>query len=157
MSNIKITRKSNVKELKRRLKNISKLKVSVGVQGTQARKSDSSKENLTNAQIALKNEFGSGNNPERSFIRASVRVNSVEYIMLMKKLYKNILTLKIRDPIPFLEKIGFKAQDDMKKYAVALKLPPNSEETKRRKDSENPLVDTNQMINSILYKVDVDD
>lgn len=138
-----------------------KLSVFVGVQSNEPKKSKDGKvTELGNAQIAAINEFGAtirtGNGtitiPERPFVRGSINANRNKYLKLNAQAAKKILAgnLKVED---YLEFLGTKASNDMKKYATDLREPPNAEMTIKLKKSDNPLVDTRQMINSISYVV----
>ena len=122
--------------------------VLVGVQSEGVR--DDKK--LTNVEIAARNEFGTNSQPERSFIRASILQNSQKYKDNNEVASKSILDGKLSVP-QYLGLLGQMAADDMKQFAIDLRQPPNSPGTIKRKKSDNPLVDTKQMINSITYAV----
>jgi hypothetical protein len=153
LSSIRVT--SSGKEIITQLIKDAKAKKSVfvGVQGSAERvKKPEDKENPTNVEIAMKNEFGIGV-PERSFIRASVEENREKYLNMNKLAVKKILARKLTTET-YLENLGEIAASDMQKFAIDLKQPPNSAETIEKKRSENPLIDTGQMVGSITYKVE---
>ena len=116
---------------------------------------DAGDEDLTVAQIAAWNEFGTedGRVPERSFLRSTISVNHDKYKLLFKKITARL----IDDPelyIQLLSKIGFVVQGDVQKTIRDLIDPPNSPKTIAAKKSDNPLVDTGQLGSSITFVID---
>jgi hypothetical protein len=107
---------------------------------------------LTTAYIASVHEFGRGNNPERSFLRATIEENKNKYAELEKKLIGRIIDGKITAE-QALELIGQQAKSDVQTKIRTLRTPPNTAETIKRKGSSNPLIDTGQLRQSIDYVV----
>lgn len=171
--NFKVQRTTSMQDIKRRLNFLVKSKVLIGVQGVSGNelhkktKIIDGKEVLvpsekTNVDIAVYNEFGTETEsgaeriPERSFVRASVIENRDKYNNFNRVAYNQILKGRIFDINEHLELLGTKARDDMKLYARDLREPPNAQSTIDAKGSDNPLVNTSQMINSITYVVEHD-
>lgn len=163
MSKITVNIKSKKSDILDKIRRIEDkdLSVFVGIQDYEQRDvDDENKSEYNNAQIAAVHEFGAkininGNEiviPERSFIRASIKENEEKYLKMNERIAKNILSGKTKLN-EYLSVLGQVARDDMSNYATKLKDPPNSPHTIAKKKSENPLVNTRQMINSINYKV----
>lgn len=108
--------------------------------------------NLTVAQVASWNEFGTKDDkgnvriPARSFIRGT-------YTKRHKDIVDHIAKFLYRDPDNLLEHVGLYVvsliQEEIRKGIA----PENSKYTIARKGSSKPLIDTGQLINSITYKV----
>lgn len=112
-----------------------------------------------NFDIALWNEFGTTRNgkehiPARPFIRSSYDENIHRVNALLKREFGRIIDGDTTAG-KSLGKIGLFVESYTKRKIVTLKEPPNSEETVKRKQSDNPLVDTKQLGNSIVSKVTI--
>lgn len=107
---------------------------------------------LTVAEVAVFNEFGTENIPERSFMRSTLKEEKQPIIGLSKGLLKDIVKGK-KDTKTGLGLIGEFTADAIKLKIVDIKTPPNAPGTIKRKGSSNPLVDTSQLKNSITYEV----
>ncbi len=110
--------------------------------------------------IAGVHEFGTdraGKNhniiiPERSFIRSTVDEKREQYGELGKKLWNKILEGKM-SIFQGLSLMGQQVENDIRVKIVTLKEPINADATIARKKSDNPLIDTGAMVNSIRYAV----
>lgn len=108
--------------------------------------------------IAAVNEFGSadGHVPERSFLRSTVDANREAYVALLGKALDRAYsgggspkaTLK-----RLLGRLGAKAAGDVQKTITKLDSPPNAPATVAKKGSDNPLIDTGRLRQSIDWKV----
>lgn len=102
--------------------------------------------------VAAINEFGApGKNiPERSFIRSTTDEQrpKVERIKegIIRRLVDRGVSLKIE-----LGRLGEFMQGKIQRKIVDLRSPPNAESTKKRKGSDNPLVDKGQLHQSIRH------
>jgi hypothetical protein len=108
------------------------------------------------AFIASIHEFGSrdGHTPERATLRTAFDEN-IEKINQMKfKLYVKIVNGKITNEAA-LKILGEYIVNLTKKKIVELDSPPNKQSTIRKKGSENPLIDTAQMLNSVQSVVKI--
>ena len=102
---------------------------------------------------ATQNEFGSGNIPERSFIRSTVDENAERYAKAAEILVGMMIDGEI-SKFEALERMGQQIEKDIKEKIVNLKTPPNAPRTiaaKRGKD--NPLIDSGEMLASIRYVI----
>ena len=110
------------------------------------------KEELTILEVAVFNEFGTKNIPERSFIRSTYDEKKNEWWALTKnlksKIYKGTSDVKTS-----LKIIGEKIVADDQKKIRSNVPPPNKPSTVRRKKSSKTLIDTGQLLGSIKYKV----
>lgn len=106
----------------------------------------------TVAEIGFYNEFGTSKIPERSFIRSTLLDKKKEIKGFTKKLFSKVLKGEITTE-KGLGLIGIFVADEIKKKIVAIKTPENKPETIMRKGSSNPLIDTGQLKNSIIHKV----
>ncbi len=109
-------------------------------------------EESTVAEVAFYNEFGTSNIPERSFIRSTIKEKKKEIIALQKKLVGKILKGELTND-KALGYIGIFVADEIKKKIVKLRNPANAPSTVEAKGSNNPLVDTVQLRNSVTYEV----
>jgi len=117
-------------------------------------------------EVATDHEFGSeqarsytstrGNKvsvsgvPERSFLRSTAKEKRSEWSELVTKGVKSVLKGKItvKDA---MNKVGLRAESDVKKKIVAISDPPNSPQVIADKGSSNPLIDTGHLVNSITH------
>lgn len=107
---------------------------------------------VTVAEIGFIHEFGSGNVPERSFMRSTIQTGKKDIIALQKKLLGQIQAGQI-DVIKALGLVGEVFSDMIRQKIVSIRTPPNSPRTIATKGSSNPLIDTGQLKNSITYEV----
>ena len=90
--------------------------------------------------------------PERSYIRAGWDENEKEILDKIEQLVKECVSKGISvDAV--LDGTGQETQDRIRDYARDLKDPANHPFTKERKGSSNPLVDTGNLIQNIVYEV----
>lgn len=88
----------------------------------------------------------------RSFIRSTVDMNREFYGVMAERLWNAIVDGQ-QGPKEALSLIGLRIQADIQRTIQTLKEPPNAPETIRRKGSDNPLVDTGTLVQSIRYAV----
>jgi hypothetical protein len=138
-------------KLRKRLK--QRKVVDVGVRGDH--KNDRTGTGPTNLDLATIHELGLGNNPERSFIRASVDDKEADIQRLQKRLAIAVYTLKMT-PKKALELLGQKVAAWMKLYITSGKVKPGLDPktvAARKHGGSKPLWDTKQMGGSITYEV----
>jgi len=92
------------------------------------------------------------NIPERSFIRAGYDENKNFIANQTEKLLVKVIEQDIT-PENACNVLGAVAQGKIQKFAIDLKSPPLHHVTVRAKGSDNPLVDTGELIRNIRYKV----
>jgi hypothetical protein len=109
-------------------------------------------EGMTVAQIGAIHEFGGGNSPERSFLRRTLGKKRAKYISDIQKIAKSAIQGK-RDARDGMGLLGRQAEGDIKLTIRDMKDPPNAPSTiKQKKGVDNPLQDTDQMLNSIRWQ-----
>lgn len=109
--------------------------------------------------IASVNEFGAftGKNhdiilPARPYIRSTVDENRDKYVEVAKRRWAAVLDG--RETIgKALSLMGLLIESDIRRKIISLKEPINAPSTIRRKGSDNPLIDTGMLLNSIRYAV----
>ena len=91
--------------------------------------------------------------PERSFLRAGFDENNDRILKATEAVLPDVLlgTMSVEK---YAKLVGLQLATAIKQYAVKLRTPPNHPFTVKEKKSSNPLVDTGDMINSIMYEVD---
>jgi len=102
--------------------------------------------NLTVAQVAFWNEFGTRRIPSRSFLRSVFMKKNREITLAANRILMN-------DPDKFYPMIGQFVLSQVKLQIANNIPPPLKPETIRRKGSSTALVDTGQLRNALTYKV----
>ena len=93
--------------------------------------------------------------PPRPFIKNAWDANKGKYKQMVFDGLKDICNGD-STARKFLNKLGTTCVKDMREEAVKLKNPPNAPLTIANKGSENPLVDTGEMIRKVTYKIIAD-
>lgn len=131
-------------------------KVSVGVQGAQARtlRSTDDGDTITLAEIATVNEFGSsdGRIPARSFLRSTADARRIELNAVKRAALRSVASGK-RTTEEALNLIGQWFAAAVQRTITELRSPPNAPSTIARKGSSKPLIDTGQLRQSITWAV----
>lgn len=109
--------------------------------------------NLPVAQVAQWNEEGSSDNPIRPFIRVGFGG-----VLRAGKLDKNIANAIKRiaegeSPMQSLRILGPVFVNEMKQQIIDWSTPPNSPATRAAKGKNDPLRDTDTMLNSVEFKL----
>lgn len=91
--------------------------------------------------------------PERSFLRAGFDEHRKEVERKTEKILGLLLNGEMSEE-RFLRLVGILLKSRIQEYARKLNQPPNHPFTIERKGSSNPLVDTKDMINGIIYEVE---
>lgn len=91
--------------------------------------------------------------PERSFLRAGFDEHNAEVLKKAEQVMPDVLigTMSVEK---YCEIIGLLLSGKIKDYATGLNTPPNHPFTAEQKGSNNPLVDTGTMIESITFEVE---
>ena len=101
--------------------------------------------------VGFIHEYGTGNMPERSFIRAWVDTNKAQINRMTDTLYGKVIDGKLNADRA-IKLLGEFAEGGIKKYMTELKSPANAESTIKAKGSSNPLIDTGIMRANIKHK-----
>ena len=102
------------------------------------------------ALVASANEFGTadGRIPARSFLRSTIDTRRRDILAVARKTRNAVIDRKLSGE-DGLNVIAQWVEAAIKKTIEDLKDPPNAPSTIARKGSDNPLIDTGQLINSI--------
>lgn len=91
--------------------------------------------------------------PERSFLRTGFDTHHEEIINVTNPMLSDVLggTMSVED---FCNIVGTLLRDKIREYAIDLNNPANHPFTIERKGSSNPLVNSGDMIQSIIFEVE---
>jgi hypothetical protein len=147
------------KALFRRLEDAKGLVLTVGVHGPEGAAEHAVEEGeppLTVADVATIHEYGLGNNPERSFIRAWADENKSQNEQTLLKIGQACVRGRY-DATTGLNRAGLLFVAQIQRRIRAGIAPPLSPVTIARKGSSTPLINTGQLWTSIRHKVGKDD
>lgn len=103
------------------------------------------------ALVALWNEFGTKNIPERPFFRAANKKAAKSIAKLVRRFLDPLSkTMDKKDA----GKIAAFHVGQVQEEIVNLRSPPNAEGTKNKKNSSNPLVDAGLMKSAVTFEVE---
>lgn len=128
-------------------------RLTVGIHEAEgAKKAGDGENDLTLAQIAVINHFGSNNEriPARPFLDVALEDTDAKEKMqkAFKQGYKGTKDLK-----GAMEALGVMASSLISKYILDLREPPNARSTIAAKGKDDPLVDEGTLARSITYQV----
>lgn len=98
------------------------------------------------AELAAIHEYGLGNNPERSFLRATLQEQQSVYDALFNRSTKDSIAKRYTA-------IGKQAVADIREKIDRHIPPPLAESTIAQKGHDHPLIDTEQLYNSLTFTV----
>ena len=127
-------------------------RVRVGVLDDVAKRTEAGEGPLSLLEVATVHEFGAGDIPQRSFIRATVDLREAEIHQLQRGLSVQILRGDVTQEVA-LERLGAKVAAMCQNRISQGIEPPNTPETIERKGSSKPLVDTGQLKAAITFRV----
>jgi hypothetical protein len=107
---------------------------------------------MTVADVAMIHEYGLGDAPERSWLRAWVDENQAAIEARLKTEVEAALFGK-RTAEQAMERFGLWAVGEIKKRIIAGIGPALADETVKRKGSSTPLIDSGQLLSSITHQV----
>uniref|UniRef100_A0A6M3KX07 Tail protein n=1 Tax=viral metagenome TaxID=1070528 RepID=A0A6M3KX07_9ZZZZ len=134
--------------LKASLAQLGDYDVSVGVLG-EAEPYESGSP-VTVAEVATFNEFGTRTIPERSFIRSTIADKKLAWTRMARTILRGKTKIATQN---MYQALGMRAQADVQNTIVRLVDPPNAPSTIKAKKSDNPLIDTGRLKNSITYEI----
>ena len=100
---------------------------------------------------AIFNNFGTETIPERPFMDNALLSNEKKYKREMKKAAAKIMKGQLNTGV-VMNRLGILAKGDIQTEIRDLKDPENAQSTIDKKGSDNPLVDTGEMGNSVEYQ-----
>lgn len=103
------------------------------------------------AEIYYWNEFGTERIPERPTLRPTFIDQRQKYISILGKISAKAMNERSYNMKQAMGKLGEVAQQDIQAAIIELKTPPNAQSTIEAKGSDNPLVDTGQLVSSIRW------
>jgi hypothetical protein len=108
----------------------------------------------TTLDVAIWNEFGTDDVPERPAHRLAFERNRAELEKRMELTAKAVggKTTKAMSAERGLDLLGVFYEAKVKQEIVDLRVPPNAPRTIAEKKSDNPLIHTSQMVNSVTYE-----
>lgn len=146
----------NTQQVEQALKDLAKrmtgpTKVLVGV----PKGAGTYEDGLTLATVAAVNNFGSadGTVPSRPFLVPAIDKGSPQYRRLAELMLPKVMAGEM-DMRVLLEQMGTLAEGHVKQEITDLRTPPNAASTIANKGSDNPLIDTGALRQSIRYVVD---
>lgn len=128
--------------------------VTVGIHSDAGEHPDSG---ITNAQLGALLNYGNPDNklfgnpapiPPRPWLIPGVQSGKQDIVDTIAHGVANDLPLD-----QLLEQVGAFAAGAVQQYMTDLRTPPNSDYTIEQKGSDNPLIDTGSLLQSITYKV----
>lgn len=128
------------------LQKLAELEVQVGFQGDQTYEDGTSL-----AEVAAYNEFGSSDTPERPFMKQSFENHESELQAACDIVNQTISSGGTAEQA--LNKLGVAAKGLVQEEIVNGGFAPNAESTIAKKGSEQPLIDTGYMRQSVNYVV----
>lgn len=172
MSKVTLT-KTQLKELERKLGNLNRLNVKVGILQSKGGAAEHNNDGITMAELGTIHEFGAPKRgiPERSFIRSTFKDPEVQrevqgqFADIAKDILKNLKTMDLRRP---LGKIGVWAVAEVRDrvYGKDIKqdLAPATIKRKTRTNVDGQsgagstvaLVDTGRLMQSLNYELEND-
>ena len=111
--------------------------------------SDGSNSLLTVLDVAIFSEFGTDQLPERSYVRAAFDRNRKKYERMNKKLLVKIYAGQMSVE-KALDILGLMIENDIKNYMREGRVKPKSQ--RAIDDGGKTLIDTSQLMNSIVFK-----
>lgn len=110
---------------------------------------------LTIATFAAVNNFGSadGRIPARPFLAPAVENGAPEYRRLVEVMLPKVMSGEM-EMQTLLAQMGQLAEGHVKQQITDLRTPPNAQSTIDKKGSDNPLIDTGALRQSIRYVID---
>lgn len=130
----------------RELQKMTNMEVQVGFQGD-----EKYEDGTTIAEVAAYNEFGSSDTPERPFMRQSFENHESELQAACDAANRLVSSGGSADQA--LQQIGVVAKGLVQEEIVNGGFAPNAESTIRKKGSEQPLIDTGTMRQSVNFVV----
>lgn len=105
-------------------------------------------QDITMATLGAIQHFGNNDIPARPWLDVGVEQGNKEYLEIIEEGAASGLS-----QTQILEQVGAAAAGYVQQYITDLRDPPNTPSTVKKKGSNNPLIDTGAMRQSVTYKV----
>lgn len=136
------------KKVKKELEQLKKLQVRIGFQRGKKKYADET----DMCDVALFNELGTSNAPSRPFLRQSVDGNSDKINALCKSIMKNVSNGSCTAEEAY-KKAGVYIKGLVQEQIKNGEFAANKPSTIKKKGSDNPLIDTGQMRQSVNFVI----
>lgn len=143
-------------EFFKRMREARDAKIKVGVLADTSQGAETEGGDLTVAEIAVVNEFGTEDKrvPERSFLRSTFEEKREDLVKLGAHLFGLVIAGKMKLDRA-LGIMGATLASEVKNKITGTELPPpNAPSTIARKGSDHPLVDTGRLVGAITWGPD---
>lgn len=151
----KVKGQENVEAMMKEMELMKKSYVTIGITEEAGHYTDGVNPPLV-VEVALWNEFGTKNIPERSFFRTAIDENESQINNWREELLEGIMTGKLTTE-KALNTIGFRIQTLIQNKIKSNVPPPLADSTvaQKKHDGVAPqtLIDTGLMLRSVTYKV----
>lgn len=108
---------------------------------------------MTNAAIGAANHFGvPGHIPARPWLDVGVATGNPRYLKILEQCVEKDEPVQVA-----LGRIGVEAVGFTQVYMTNLRTPPNAAYTIAKKGSDNPLIDTGLLRQSVTFKIETDE
>ena len=144
-----IKRDKGWRRIQRELQRLNNRATTAGVHEEDAASSD----DVDNVEKAYLNEFGVGNRPTRSFLRATHDEKKNAWHRASVEAVRDVIR-GLSSSERVLDRVGSLAAGDIKEAVVDFSNPPNALMTVRLKGKDDPLVDSGEMRDSIKHRTD---
>ena len=91
--------------------------------------------------------------PERSFLRSGKDKHKAKVVNKAKNMLPDVIQKNVSIDV-FVNMIGQEFAGHIQKELRDVKAPPNTQMTKERKGSSNPLIDTGRLLGAIKHEVE---
>lgn len=167
MTTIRITDNSNVDEILREIRKLKRKEIRVGVHGqgetsmianvheygTKITVTPKMRGWFASQGYPLKKSTTEITIPERSFIRSGFDENVDDVFDKAKELFESVLELNLNANL-FMDMVGLEMVGKIQDKIQTLNNPANSQMTKDRKGSSNPLIDSGRLFGAIDRRVE---
>jgi hypothetical protein len=137
------------RRLRQQLEQLSKLEVRVGFQHGKEKDKDTGADI---ADVAMWNELGTVHSPPRPFLRQSVDNNASRITAMCKAQLQRIIKGEATAE-EVLKQIGMMQKAFVQDTISSGQFTPNAPATVEKKDSDQPLIDTGHMMQSVDFVI----
>ena len=140
---------ANLEQIRKMLLSLKKKEIQIGILSDAGINEESG---TAIVDYAIANEFGVGNNPERSFLRSTFDEQGDKWSGILNKIVDSVIEGKT-DVQNKIEQAGAVMVGDVKEKILSNIPPANHPKTTAKKKSNRTLIDTGAMLKSINFKI----